>query len=230
MLLAREFAQWQVLQAGSLAEALEHLDRQADIALVLLDLGLPDSDGLAGLHRLRTHAAGPRYVVMSSSDDEKTILAAIEHGAAGFIRKTSRAGAMLDALRTVMGGGVFLPPCMGGVFLESDAVGGASACEVLAISPRQLDVLRLLVEGKSNKAICRDLGIAESIVKTHLVTIFRPRAAFFRALSRALGAVMVVEIGLLKSLLLGRPACAPVEMRACSQKVTGNFSDASLMP
>jgi DNA-binding NarL/FixJ family response regulator len=170
LLLGHEFAQWQVLQVGSLNDAIDSLTREPDIALVLLDLRLPDSEGLAGLVRLRLHAPRPRYVVVSGSDGEKAVLEAIENGAAGFIPKTSSAGAMLAALRTVVHGGVALPSPM-------CAAGPVAALvtppEPLGLSARQGDVLRLLIEGKSNKGICSDLGIAESTVKTHLVTIFR---------------------------------------------------------
>lgn len=191
-LLGSEFAAWQVLQAGSLGEAMDRLDQHPDISLVLLELGLPDSEGLASLVRLRLHAPGPRYVVMSSSDSEAGMLAAIENGAAGFIPKTTQSGAMLAALRTVLAGGVFVPSYPAGVLAAAFAPASAPACEVLGISPRQADVLRLLIEGMGNKAICRALGISESTVKTHLVTIFRKLGAS----SRTQAVVAAARLGL----------------------------------
>lgn len=191
LLIGHEFPQWELQQAGSLSQALECLDRDPDIALVLLDLGLPDNEGLAGLIRLQAHAPGPRYVVLSSSDGQQTILSAIEHGASGFIPKTSQTGAMLGALRTVLGGGIFLP-------LQVSSAGPAAAShavptsERLGISPRQVDVLRLLIEGKSNKVICRELGISESTVKTHLATIFRK----LDATSRTQAVIAAARMGL----------------------------------
>lgn len=193
VLLGHEFPRWQLLQAGTLAEAIAHLERDPDISLVLLDLSLPDSQGLAGLVRLREHAARPRYVVMSSSDGERTVLAAIEHGAAGFIPKTSQAGAMLNALRTVLGGGIFLPSHFAGASMGRVAPPAASSADALGLSSRQVDVLRQLAEGKSNKAICRELGISESTVKTHLETIFRKLGAT----SRTQAVVAAARAGLL---------------------------------
>ena len=194
VLLGHEFPRWQLLQAGTLAEAIGHLEHDPDISLVLLDLSLPDSEGLAGLVRLREHAARPRYVVMSSSDSERTVLAAIEHGAAGFIPKTSQAGAMLGALRTVLGGGIFLPPHFAGASMERAAPPAASSADALGLSSRQVDVLRQLAEGKSNKLICRELGISESTVKTHLETIFRKLGAT----SRTQAVVAAARAGLLR--------------------------------
>lgn len=191
-LLDSEFTGWQVLQAGSLAEGLDQLDRHPDISLVLLDLGLPDSDGLAGLARLRLHAPRPRYVVMTSSDSESTLLAALEQGAAGFIPKTAHGAAMLAALRSVMAGARLAASYPGGAPSLVATATGAPAPDMLGMSPRQVDVLRMLIEGLGNKAICRSLGISESTVKTHLVTIFRKLGAT----SRTQAVVAAARLGL----------------------------------
>lgn len=191
-LLGVEFAAWKVLQAGSLGEALERLDQHPDVSLVLLELGLPDSEGVASLVRLRLHAPGPRYVVLTSSDSEATMLSAIENGAAGFIPKTTPSTAMLAALRTVLAGGVFVPSNQAEALAAAFAPASAPACDVLGITPRQVDVLRLLIEGLGNKAICRALGISESTVKTHLVTIFRKLGAT----SRTQAVVAAARLGL----------------------------------
>lgn len=191
-LLGSEFAGCLVLQAGSVAEALNRLDHHPDISLVLIDPGLPDSDGLDGLVRLRLHAPGPRYVVMSSSDSEASMLAAIESGAAGFIPKTAHAEAMLAAVRVVLAQGVSVPSYRAGSLAAVSACASAPACDVLGISPRQIDVLRLLIEGMSNKAISSALKISESTVKTHLTTIFRK----FGVTSRTQAVVAATRLGL----------------------------------
>lgn len=186
LLLSHEFPRWQLLQAGSLEQATARLAEDAGIGLVILDLSLPDSSGLATLTRLRQHAPGPRYVVLSASDDHELVVGAIEAGAAGFVPKTSQTGAMVGAMRAVLDGSVVLPATFGA------AAPARAATEVLGISPRQADVLRLLVEGKSNKAISRDLGIAESTVKTHLETIYRK----LDATSRTQAVVAAARLGL----------------------------------
>ncbi|WP_035054202.1 LuxR C-terminal-related transcriptional regulator [Andreprevotia chitinilytica] len=191
LLITHEFPRWQLLQAGNLAQAQACLDQHPDIALVLLDLGLPDNEGLEGLALLREHAPACAYVVMSAKDTRDTILAAIEQGAAGFIPKTSQTGTMLSALRTVLGGQVYLPPLLIGT-APPPAEPGQLASSQLGLSPRQADVLRLLIEGRSNKEICRALGIAESTVKTHLDTIFRK----LDANSRTQAVVAAARMGL----------------------------------
>jgi DNA-binding NarL/FixJ family response regulator len=188
LLLAHQFPQWQLLQAGSLAQAAARLAESPGIALVVLDLSLPDSEGLATLTRLRARAPEPRYVVLSASDASESVVGAIEAGAAGFVPKTSQTGAMLAAMRTVLDGGVVLPAAFG----ADAATPPRTPTEALGISPRQSDVLRLLIEGKSNKAISRDLGIAESTVKTHLEVIYRK----LDATSRTQAVVAAARLGL----------------------------------
>lgn len=175
----------EVLEAGSLSEAAAALEQHPDVALALLDLGLADRQGLSTLTEWRELAPHLPVVVLSADDRPATIVAAIDQGAAGFIPKTVEAGAMQEALHRVLSGGVYVPP------LPSDAVAGDPAADLGApdgeaardesagpeatfgLSGRQLDVLRLLVEGKPNKEICRMLSLSESTVKTHLSAIFR---------------------------------------------------------
>lgn len=164
----------ELLHAGHLAEALRAQREHADIRLALLDLALPDSSGIAGLQRWREQAAEVPVVVLSADDRPETVLAAIDAGAAGFIPKTAQGRVLEDALRAVFDGRAFVPPRTYGTLAELN--GGAPRgvdADRLDLSPRQLEVLRLLIEGKTNKMICRDLALSESTVKTHLAAIFR---------------------------------------------------------
>jgi len=189
----------EVLEAGSLREALVALERHPDIGLVLLDLGLADRQGLGTLAEWRELAPQLPVVVLSADDRPGTILAAIDQGASGFIPKTVEASAMQEALHRVLSGGVYLPP------LPTDAVAAeplpqdddgardeaAGPDATLGLSGRQLDVLRLLVEGKPNKEICRVLSLSESTVKTHLSAIFRK----LKVSSRTQAVVAVARAG-----------------------------------
>ena len=164
---------------------------QGDIELVLLDLALPDSSGMSGLKRLREQAPEVTVVVLSADETPETVLAAIEAGAAGFIPKTARLGVMQAALRVVLDGGVYLPEA---VLTRSAAPVPPpdEAGDSLGLSPRQLDVLKLLIEGKPNKLICRELDLSESTVKTHLAAIFRR----LNANSRTQAVVAAARLGL----------------------------------
>ena len=195
MLITQGFAQLQLLQAGDLAEALDQLQAHPDTELLLLDLALPDSSGASGLRRLREHAPQLKIVVLSADDAPDTVLAAIDAGAAGFIPKTARSGLMQQALRTVLAGGVYLPPAVllaprAGV--DSDA---ADADAVAGLTPRPTDVLRLLIEGKPNKLICRELELSESTVKTHLASIFRRLGASSRTQAVVAAARLGLQLG-----------------------------------
>ncbi len=155
--------------AGDLNAARSVLAAHPDCRLALLDLGLPDSHGLDGIARLRELAPALPIVVLSADDRPETVLGALDRGAAGFIPKSADSAAFAGALREVLDGRVHLPRQ---ALLGADASEGDDG-EALGLSPRQVDVLRLLVEGRSNKMIMRELDLSESTVKTHLQAIFR---------------------------------------------------------
>jgi len=197
----------EVLEAGSLREAMVELERHPDVGLVLLDLGLADRQGLDTLSEWREQAPNLPVVVLSADDRPATILAAIDQGASGFIPKTVEAGVMQEALRRVLSGGVYLPPLPSDAVLatdpaqpDDDAVRDEPAGPetTLGLSGRQLDVLRLLIEGKPNKEICRMLSLSESTVKTHLSAIFRK----LKVSSRTQAVVAVARAGV----TLARPS------------------------
>lgn len=172
LLVEHRIPELALASAGDIAGALEALRADPDCSLVLLDLGLPDSSGMAGLERLREAAPAVAIVVLSADDRPETVLGAIDRGAAGFIPKSADSAAFTAALRDVIGGRVHLPPQAlqrAALPVPDHAADGGE----LGLSPRQLDVLRLLVEGRSNKLIMRELDLSESTVKTHLQAIFR---------------------------------------------------------
>ena len=189
MVITKRFPRLHLLEAASMDEALAQLDRHPDTRLLLLDLGLPDSMGppgstrMLGLGLLRARVPQLTGVVISADDSPETVLAAIHAGAAGFIPKTVRGDVMLDALQVVLDGGVYLPPSVVSAPAETSAPG---------LTPRQMEVLRLVVEGHSNKTICRHLDLSESTVKTHLETIYRK----LDVKSRTQAVVAVAGLGL----------------------------------
>jgi DNA-binding NarL/FixJ family response regulator len=152
-------------EAATLAAALRLLLNEPDIDLLLLDLDLPDSRGLATLQRVRQAAPQVPVVVLSAHDDRDSVLAAVDHGAAGFLSKTVDATQLVDGVRRVLEGGVVLPA----PWSRSAAAPGAAP----ELSERQRDVLRLLLAGHSNKLIGRALGLTDATVKTHLQLVYR---------------------------------------------------------
>jgi DNA-binding NarL/FixJ family response regulator len=164
-----------VLEASNYEAALEFANTHRDLDLVVLDLRLPDVAGFAALADLQERHPGLPIVVMSGEDDPALMREAIDHGALGFIPKSSPGRVILNALRLVLSGGTYLPREM----VWTTPAPAAAATRPLTlpasldITPRQADVLALLLAGKSNKVICRDLDLAESTVKNHLAALFK---------------------------------------------------------
>lgn len=159
---------WQV--AGSLAQALECL-AAAPPDLTLLDLTLPDSRGLDTLRSVLRRHPGLRVMVLSADAGRDLVLDALDSGACGFVPKRVDGELMASAMRSVLAGGMYVPAI--GALDEPPAATATAAAEPEAgLSPRQLDVLRLVEQGLSNKAVMRALDMSESTVKTHLRAIF----------------------------------------------------------
>jgi DNA-binding NarL/FixJ family response regulator len=180
MLCARHWPGMRVRSCGTLAQALVAVQR-AQPSLLLLDLTLPDAQGLDALRALHQACPDTPLVVLSADERAGTVTAAIEAGAAGFIAKTANAAQLCGSLQTVLDGGVCVPAsCLGDVHAaaaqrHTGTAGGNTLVDPLTqdLSARQVDVLRLLVQGKPNKAISRELALSESTVKTHVAAVFR---------------------------------------------------------
>lgn len=160
---------------GAFAKARE----VGDFDIVLLDLNLPDMPGFEALTVLREEHPHMPVVVLSASDDKATVLEALDRGAMGFIPKSSSGQVMMSALRLVLAKGVYIPPAV----LQSTGPTTAAPLHAapakpvnaadLGLTERQMDVLGLIVQGKPNKLICRELGLAEGTVKTHVTAVLR---------------------------------------------------------
>jgi DNA-binding NarL/FixJ family response regulator len=158
------------LQAGSGEEALALLARETGIELVMLDLGLPGMSGFEGLERLRARHPDLPVVVLSSLEDRDSVLGAIDRGAMGYVPKSSSSAVLAGALALILAKSVYLPPS---VFLADRAPLPASGWDSLALTARQRDVLELILQGKSTKAICRDLNLSPSTIKIHTSAALR---------------------------------------------------------
>lgn len=166
----------EVIEAGDFSQAFDAVAKHHDIEIVLIDLNMPGAAWDEGLPRLR--GALPKdvpMVVLSAADDRRSVLQAVELGAAGYIPKTSSSRVMLSALKLVLSGGVYLPPAL----IErstprGDGLNPAVVEQAMSIlTPRQREVLGLLGEGKSNKEIARILELAEGTVKLHVTAILK---------------------------------------------------------
>jgi DNA-binding NarL/FixJ family response regulator len=162
-----------VLHAATLAQALDAAKGATDTALVLLDLRMPGMNGLAGFRAMQKELPTTPIVIFSGDTNPDLIKASLQAGAAGFIPKTMRAPAMINALRLVLSGERYVPDL---AMSQTDGKPGGSVDAGGAFSqltPREREVLGLLVKGNSNKQIARQLKIEEITVALHLRSIYR---------------------------------------------------------
>ena len=150
-------------------QTLTLLARHPDCDLVLLDLTLPGARGLDLLAELRRDRPLLPIVVLSATHDRATVGAAIAAGARGFIAKTASPEELLDAIETILSGGRHITTDLGSAPRTIKGV----PVDALGLTQRQSDVLLLLVQGKPNKLICRDLQLSEGTVKVHVSAILK---------------------------------------------------------
>ncbi len=167
----------EVVAAIDRAGTLAALARHPDCALALLDLALPGAHGLDLLAELRRDFPRLPVVVLSATHDRATVGAALAAGAQGYIAKTSTPAELLDAIRTVLDGGRSVTSDLAPSRPEIPGLPG----DVFGLTHRQADVLRLLIQGKPNKLICRDLRLSEGTVKVHVSAILKALNVHSRA-------------------------------------------------
>lgn len=166
----------EVIGAEDRDETLTALARHPDAALVLLDLTLPGAHGLDLLAQIVRDFPRIPVLVLSATHDRATVNAALAAGARGYVAKTARPHELLGAVRTVIAGGRSVTRDLHRPMV---AVEGVPA--VLGLTERQAQVLRLLVQGKPNKLICRDLRLSEGTVKVHVSAILKALNVHSRA-------------------------------------------------
>ena len=178
-----------VTAVGSAGAARTALAADADFDLVLLDLQLGDASGFDVLVEMRkAHPALP-VVVISASDRASDVIQAIDLGAMGFVPKRATNDTLVDALRLVMAGGIYVPamhlgasqgpasrsasPAPAILAAEMATYQVTPSFEELGLTPRQADVLTQLLQGKPNKEIARRLGLSVETVKDHVQAVLR---------------------------------------------------------
>lgn len=167
------------LNAGNAAEALEILAAHPDTDVVLLDLGLPDMDGLDLLDTIRSRHDAIPVVILSANEDPAVVVDAINRGAMAYVSKASNDVELNRALERVLDGNTYVPPAVATQLANANAAptsqvnGRLARAADFGITGRQADVLFLLLQGLPNKSIARRLDITEATVKAHSSAIFR---------------------------------------------------------
>ena len=163
-----------VHEADSLDSVLAVLETEPDIDLVLLDLHMPGNHGLAGLAAIRAQYPGVAVVVVSANDDPRVVRRALDHGAAGYLPKSSGLDELRGAIRAVLACEQWLPPSLRAAVsrTQSSSTDADLAARRASLSPQQFRVLTFVAEGLLNKQIADRLDVQERTVKAHLSAIF----------------------------------------------------------
>jgi DNA-binding NarL/FixJ family response regulator len=164
----------QVLQASDGAEGLRLAEAEPDLDAVFLDLEMPGGGGMSAIPEFGRRRPEVPVIVLSSSEDPRDVRRALALGALGYVPKSSPPKTLLSALQLVLSGNIYVPPLMldpGAAAPQVSGAGAANGCE--ALTERQLEVLRQVGKGLSNKEIARELGLSEKTVKAHVTAIFK---------------------------------------------------------
>lgn len=195
--LSRSALSAQCFEAWDAASAWSQIDQYPEIDFVLIDIQLRDSTGLQLLSRIIERRPELPVVMMSSVIDANTVAHAINLGASGFLPKNLLSEVLVCAIQLVVAGGVYIPrEALQSVLPESVPVMLKPATPMtlksLRFTARQTDIVRLLLQGMSNKQICRKVDLAEATVKIHVRGILR----VLNVSSRAEAIVKANQIGL----------------------------------
>ncbi len=161
--------------AGEAADGDEAIRQVRELVpdVVLMDLVMPKLDGIAAIREMRALSPSTKVLVLTSFADDDKVFAAVKAGAAGYLLKDVRPQELGDAIRTVYRGEALLHPTVAAKLMQELARSGRRQASPDSLTDRELDVLRLIARGMSNKEIALELGIAEKTVKTHVSNILQ---------------------------------------------------------
>jgi DNA-binding NarL/FixJ family response regulator len=167
-----------IFEASNSRQAMRIVEEHPDLDLILLDINLPDRDGFSVLGELRDRYATIAIIILSASDDPDKVKRAFKLGALGFIPKTTEREVMLNAIELVLSGGIYIPSEIldRGETTSPQPTDKSSTTEFLSslgLTNRQIEVLALLMQGKSNKVIATALNMGVPTVKNQITVILK---------------------------------------------------------
>ncbi|CAH0355774.1 response regulator transcription factor [soil metagenome] len=177
--IAVTFDQCEVFEAAGLEEAIATLEKQSNFDLILLDVHIPDVKRLDGLKLLRERFPILPVVMISGAFDRSIVREALAAGASGFIPKSMKRSAIVEALHRVVAGEIYMPDA-----IEEDSQGSQQETDILgriaSLTPQQRIVLTHLVHGRLNKQIAHDLSVSMTTVKAHVSAILQKLGVYSR--------------------------------------------------
>lgn len=169
--LKTELSNTQWLEAETVVELNQLLTKNSDSDLLLLDLNIPGAHGFNTLVHVRQHFPQIPVVVVSAYDDTDTITKAMEHGASGFVPKSTPVQTIFEAISQVVAGNIWTPPS----FSSHQGQNSKSqiAERIASLTQQQYKILMMFAEGMLNKQIAYDLNVSEATIKAHATAIFK---------------------------------------------------------
>ena len=159
-----------ILEAADYDRAMQTITAHPDIDLVLLDLNMPGKDGFTALDTFSHLYPTLPVVILSASNQRSDVQRALDAGAMGYIPKDTTSSIMLSALRLILSGGIYVPP---NITQADNLATSPENNQTNGLTPKQLQVLALLVQGYSNKDIAELMQLAESTIKMHVTAILK---------------------------------------------------------
>lgn len=167
-----------ILEADNFDDARKIVAANVDLDLIIMDLFMPGMMGPQGVSIIRNSAPVVPVIVLSMSEDPKHMRDSLKFGANGYVSKTSKNGILSNAINLVLEGGIYIPPEMLGAITDTArSLTAADNNKKASLTDRQMEVLNLMAQGRTNKDIARILGISDTTVKSHITTIFRQLGA-----------------------------------------------------
>lgn len=157
-----------IFEASGLEPAIQQITENPDLDLVLLDLHMPENSGFDILERFSKSYQTLPVVILSASTKRSDIQRSLNSGAMGFIPKDTTSDVMLNALQLILSGGIYTPPDLA---QKTNQANGQADKQTPTLTPRQLEVLKMMVHGHANKLIAAELDLAEATVKMHVTAI-----------------------------------------------------------
>ena len=181
-----------ILQASNFNQALKFVESDNQIALIVMDLDMPDMNWQEALKELKAKAPNAKFVAVSAFEDGATIRKSLEMGVSGYISKRSEKEVLNGALRLILEGGTYLPPSVlqptaGAIIQDNSYRTGKS------LTNRQNQVLGLVAQGLSNKQIAYEMGVSEATVKLHINALLRSVGAT----NRTQAVIMAQKMGII---------------------------------
>ncbi len=185
MIIKDNHPDWEIVSAKNYNEVFSLIEKHNDFDLILTDLAMPGSQWLDAINKIHQTLPDSPIIILSAVFDKEIVHKTIDIGAAGYIPKTSSNTVILSAVNLVLSGGIYIPPelLQGNSDSEFNLLKQIEEIPVESneenkeniklLSPRQIDVIKLISQGKSNKQIAYELGLTEGTVKLHVTAILK---------------------------------------------------------